>query len=354
MMLMRPAFWRSQGQRFVGRDHVRVELRPIARRATREIARAMIGPTATDAMLDQVAQQSAGSPLFAEELGRVVAAGKDMGTAPTIEAAIQVSLDALEEGSREAVVRASVFGMSLWDAGLAALGVPEVPASIRRLVAAELLVELPASRFSRGPASTCSSTRWCARSPTPPRATIAGGSSTRGRRGGSRRWGRTPRPWRSTSISAASTRRRPITGRSRRAGRSATNSLREAVTMADRALTFAVDKPTAFARAVLLDEAYSRLDARASERDSAIRAMGENVFDEASELRTLGARARYDDACASGTDIEDHASAASAKSAPRSSTSSTRRRAARRRWRTATRSPAAWPRPSARRRTCST
>src|SRR5262249_52444221 len=84
----------------------------------------------------------------------------------------------------------------------------------------------------------------------------------------------------------------------------ATNSLRDALAMADRALVFAEDKPTAFARAVLLDEVHSRLDARASERESAIRAMSENVFDEASELRTFGARARYDDACGSGIDIE--------------------------------------------------
>ena len=54
----------------------------------------------------------------------------------------------------------------------------------------------------------------------------------------------------------------------------AANSLREAVNMADRALTFAVDKQVAFARALLLDEAYSRLDARASERDTAIRSHG--------------------------------------------------------------------------------
>src|SRR5262249_6106312 len=85
----------------------------------------------------------------------------------------------------------------------------------------------------------------------------------------------------------------------------ATNSLREAVTMADRSLTFAVRREVASPRAELLDEAYSRLDARASERDSAIRAMTENVFDEASDLKTMGARARYDDACASGADIEE-------------------------------------------------
>jgi tetratricopeptide (TPR) repeat protein len=305
MLLMRPSFWRGQGQRFVGRDHVRVELRPIARRATREIARAMIGPAASDAMLDQVAQQAAGSPLFAEELARVIASGKDMGTAPTIEAAIQVSLDALEESTRDAVVRASVFGMSVWDAGLAALGVSDAATALRKLVGAELLVEHTGSRFSgtreylfkhalvRDVAYAsageqqkkelhASAARWLA-SMGEDAATVAQHFDLGGQHE------EAANHWEAAA-------RRAL----------ATNSLREAVTMADRALTFAEEQQVAFARAVLLDEAYSRLDARASERDSAIRAMSENVFDEASELRTMGARARYDDACASGSpDIEE-------------------------------------------------
>ena len=174
MLMVRPAFWREEGQRFAGRDHVRVELRPMAKRATREIARAVIaaavkgaapassegapapsstlGPASAsvvvdEALLDQVAQQAAGSPLFAEELARVIAAGKDAGTAATIEAAIQVSLDALDDATREAVVRLSVFGLSVWDKGLNAVGVRDAPAALRRLVGAELLVEQPSSRF---------------------------------------------------------------------------------------------------------------------------------------------------------------------------------------------------------------
>jgi serine/threonine protein kinase/tetratricopeptide (TPR) repeat protein len=304
LMLMRPAFWRSQGQRFVGRDHVRIELRPIARRATREIARAMIGAAATDAMLDQVAQQAAGSPLFAEELARVVAAGKDMGTAPTIEAAIQVSLDGLEESAREAVVRASVFGMSVWDAGLSALGVPEPELPLRKLIGAELLVEHAGSRFSgtREYLFKHALVREVAYA-------SAGEDLKKQLHAAAARW-----LFSMSEDSATVAQHFDLGGRHEEAANHweaaarralATNSLREAVTMADRALTFAVDKPVGFARAVLLDEAYSRLDARASERDSAIRAMADNTFDEASELKTMGARARYDDACASGTDIED-------------------------------------------------
>ena len=305
MLLMRPSFWRGQGQRFAGRDHVRVELRPIARRATREIARAMIGAAASDAMLDQVAQQAAGSPLFAEELARVIASGKDMGTAPTIEAAIQVSLDALEETARDAVVRASVFGMSVWDAGLAALDVGDAEHALRKLVGAEMLVEQAGSRFAgtreylfkhalvRDVAYASAgeelkkdlhavAARWLG-SMGEDAATVAQHFDLGGRH-------------EEAAFHWEAAARRAL----------ATNSLREAVTMADRALTFAEGKPIAFARALLLDEAYARLDARASERDSAIRAMSESVFDEASELRTMGARARYDDACASGLpDIEE-------------------------------------------------
>ena len=305
MLLMRPSFWRGQGQRFAGRDHVRVELRPIARRATREIARAMIGASASDAMLDQVAQQAAGSPLFAEELARVIAAGKDMGKAPTIEAAIQVSLDALEETTRDAVVRASVFGMSVWDAGLAALGVLDPENAFRKLIAAELLVEHGGSRFSG------------TREYLFKHALVRDVSYASAGEGLKKELHATAARWLTSLGEDAATvaqhfdlggRHEEAAHHWEAAARRAllANSLREAVTMADRALTFAVDMPTAFARAQLLDEAYSRLDARASERDSAIRAMSENVFDEASELRTMGARARYDDACASGLpDIEE-------------------------------------------------
>jgi serine/threonine protein kinase len=312
LLLMRPAFWRSQGQRFVGRDHVRVELRPIARRATREIARAMIGPAATDSMLDQVAQQAAGSPLFAEELARVVASGKDMGTAPTIEAAIQVSLDALEESSREAVVRASVFGMSVWDAGLAALGVQDPESALRKLVAAELLMEMPSDDGSGKPGSRFEGTREYLFKHALVRDVAyasAGEELARVLHAAAARW------LASMGEDAATVAQHfDLGGKHEEAAEYweaaarralATNSLREAVSMADRALTFAVDRPLAFNRAMLLEEAYSRLDARASERDSAIRAMGDNVFDEASDLKTMGARARYDDACASGTDIEE-------------------------------------------------
>ncbi len=80
----------------------------------------------------------------------------------------------------------------------------------------------------------------------------------------------------------------------------AAHALPEAVALAEKALAFAEDKPTQFARALLLDEAWNRLDARAAERDTAVRAMEDAVFDEASGVRARGARVRYEDACGGG------------------------------------------------------
>jgi hypothetical protein len=82
----------------------------------------------------------------------------------------------------------------------------------------------------------------------------------------------------------------------------AANALADAVSLAERALAFAEDRPTQFSRALLLDEAWNRLDARAAERDTAVRAMEEAVYDRASEVRARGARVRYQDACGGGPD----------------------------------------------------
>jgi tetratricopeptide (TPR) repeat protein len=82
----------------------------------------------------------------------------------------------------------------------------------------------------------------------------------------------------------------------------AANALAEAVELSERSLAFAEDKPTQFSRAQLLDEAWARLDARAAERDTAVRAMQDAVYDTASELRARGARLRYEDACGGGPD----------------------------------------------------
>jgi len=73
--------------------------------------------------------------------------------------------------------------------------------------------------------------------------------------------------------------------------------------MAEAALMYTADKPTMFARALLVDDAWARLDPRAADRETAVLALEDAVFDEASRVRTAGARVRYDHARGSGSDI---------------------------------------------------
>ena len=304
LALVRPNFWPDNPNRFVGRDHVRLELRPVSKRATRTIARALLGEEVPDATVDRIAEQAAGLPLFAEELARLSASGRDTERAPTIQAAIQVSLDSLDEECRDAVGRLSVFGLSCWDAGLEALGLLDAEGTMKALAGSEVLLEQNVSRFPgtrewvfkhalvREVAYASLGERerkelhalaaaWLS-SMGEDSATVAGHYDLGGQH-----------------VSAAD-------HWSRAAQRAlATNALADALSMADRALAFAEDKPSGFQRAGYLDEAWSRLDPRASDRETAIRAMEENVYDEASAVRARGARARFDDARGTGASISE-------------------------------------------------
>lgn len=308
LALMRPSFWTDYTGRFAGRDHVRLELRPVSKRAARTIAKSFLGETGSDAVLDRIAEQAAGLPLFAEELSRLAAAGGNTEHAPTIEAAIQASLDSLDVESRDAVGRLSVFGLTCWDAGLEALGMPDAEGRLRELAAAEILVEQSSSRFS-------GSREWLFKhslfrdviysslgelerkelhalaadwlSSVGEDAAVVAGHYDLGEKAdkAAAHWARAAQ--------------RAL----------ATNALRDALTMAERALAFAGDKPTGFQRASYLDEAWSRLDPRASDRETAISALEDNVYDDATALRARGARARYDDARGTGEDISERLAA---------------------------------------------
>jgi serine/threonine protein kinase/tetratricopeptide (TPR) repeat protein len=299
LLTTRPTLWREDPSRFSGRDHVRIELRPLSRKTVRAIASAMLGQRASGAAGEQITEsialQAGGSPLFAEELARLAASGRDATSAPTIEAAIQVHLDALEDLPRDAAAKLAVFGLVGWDGALAALGVPNPAEALRALTSAEVIVEQAMSRFKdtrewtfkhalmrevayaslgEDALKECHARagQWLARmgedDATVARHLELGGLHT---------------------IAA---------GYLEKAARHAlaANALAQAVSLAERSLAFAEDKPTTFARAQILDEAWNRLDARAGERETAVKAMEDSVYDIASEVRARGARVRYEDA----------------------------------------------------------
>jgi tetratricopeptide (TPR) repeat protein len=295
----RPTLWRDDPSRFEGRDHVRIELRPLSRKQARAIASSILGERASgdrgEALADSIAAQSGGLPLFAEELARIAAAGRDASDAPTIEAAMQVHLDALDDFGRDAAARLAVFGQVGWDLGLEALGVPNPAAALRELAAAEILVEQAHARFP--------GTRQYAFKHALMREVAYASLGEDALREGHALAGK----WLARVGEDDATVARHLDLGADAIGAAAylekaarhslaANALAEAVSLAEKALAFAEDKPTQFSRALLLDEAWNRLDARAAERDTAVRAMEEAIYDRASEVRARGARVRYEDA----------------------------------------------------------
>ncbi len=300
MMTTRPTLWRDDPSRFSGRDHVRIELRPLSRRTVRTIARTILQDRAAgaegEALTEWIADQAAGSPLFAEELSRLAAAGKDATRAATIEAAIQVHLDALDDSGRDAAARLAVFGMNGWDAGMEALGVPKASDVLRSLASVEVLVEQAESRFT-------GMREWGFKHALMREVAYAalGEDALKTLHALAGQWLASVGEDDAIVARHLELGGEPVlaSGYMEKAARRAlaTNALSQAVELAERALAFAEDKPTQFARAQLLDEAWSRLDARAGERDSAVRAMQDAIFDTASDVRARGARVRYEDAC---------------------------------------------------------
>ncbi|MFO0644325.1 MAG: protein kinase [Polyangiaceae bacterium] len=305
LVTARPSFLRENGKRFSSRDHVRIELRPLAKRTVRAIAKAMLGERASgeagEAALEAIAAQAAGSPLFAEELSRLAAQGRDATGALTIEAAIQVHLDALDEELRDAIAKLSVFGLQGWDAGLESLGVRGAPEALRALGAAELLVEQATSRFR-------DTREWAFKHALTREVAYAslGDDELRELHAKAGFW--------LASLGeddATVARHLELGGRPKDAAtyleRAARRALAasahaDAASYAEKALAFAEDKPTQFARAFLLDEAHVRLDPRAADRETAVSAMEDSIYDAASGVRARGARLRYEDAKGGGPD----------------------------------------------------
>jgi len=297
---VRPALWRDESAWLTGRDHVRIELRPLARRMVRAIASDILGndPSLPDAetLIASIVAQAGGSPLFAEELARLAQQGRGSANAPTIEAAIQVSLDALDERVRPVATMASVFGVELWKEGLVALGMDESSLALPALVDAGIIVPQPQPRFSGTAAWTFkhSLTRdvaYASLSDDERRSLHALAGRWLAKQG---------------EDDAIVARHLELGGEleqsasyMERAARRAlaASALSEAVRLSETGLAFAEDKPTQFSCAQILDEAWSRLDAGAGERETAVRAMYDATYDEASVVRAFGARVRYEDAC---------------------------------------------------------
>jgi eukaryotic-like serine/threonine-protein kinase len=189
----------------------------------------------------------------------------------------------------------SVFGLTAWEAGLGALGIADPGARLRNLAAAELVVEHAGSRFA-------ATRQWAFKHALTREVAYASLGEDEVKE--SHRLAAT---WlaqvgeddlviaKHMDLGGIAEQSAPhLENAAKRA--LAINALQQAVDLAERALAFADDKPSAFARAQILDEAWSRLDARAAEREAAVGALEDNVTDAGSAARAMGARARFEDA----------------------------------------------------------
>jgi class 3 adenylate cyclase/tetratricopeptide (TPR) repeat protein len=143
--------------------HVRVDLRPLSRRACVSLAREILGDGLDDDLLERIAQRGAGTPLFIEEIARMLAdrgvlvrEGRSWRTAGstdtldiplTVEAVLQARLDELPADERDTLRRAAVAGEVFWDGALEALGVPTPGPTLALLAAKDLVRAEPSSRF---------------------------------------------------------------------------------------------------------------------------------------------------------------------------------------------------------------
>lgn len=133
-----PAFWSSSTLQVL-------PLRPLARRACERLAhdvlRRALGDVAPE-VIGRIVAQSAGNPLFLEELVRAVAEGRGDELPETVLSMLMARLSQLDPGARQALCAGSVFGETFTRGGAAALLGEEPPAidgSLALLVRAELI-----------------------------------------------------------------------------------------------------------------------------------------------------------------------------------------------------------------------
>jgi hypothetical protein len=304
VVALRPSFWGQHSRAFAAGAPLHLELEPLPVRALRLVVRAVLAERGEvdETVCDMLAGQAAGLPLFAEELARLSAQGRDATSAATIEAVLQVQLDALDDDLREAAMCMSIFGVVVWEQGLAALGIRE-PARVLELLAASGIVVEQSNSHLQG------LREWTFKHPLMQEVAYAALAD-----GARREIHALAGRWLGTvgeddAIVAShlemghdfAEAARHLERAARRA--LAANLLRQAVDYAEKALAHAATREEAFSAALVLDDAWARLDARAADRHTAVQALLDNAHDEPSRLRARSSRARYADATGGGESV---------------------------------------------------
>jgi hypothetical protein len=98
-----------------------LRLRPLAKRACRELVQAVLGEGYDDAAATRIIALSAGNAFYLEELIRAVSEGRGDALPETVLAMVQARLDALEPDARRLLRAGSIFGQTFPRAGVLSL-----------------------------------------------------------------------------------------------------------------------------------------------------------------------------------------------------------------------------------------
>ncbi len=98
-----------------------IRLGELTRKASEELARAVLGPSLDTATLDRIVDRSAGNALFLEEILRSVAAGRGLAVPGSVLAMMYARLDVVTPDARRALRAAAIFGQHFWRSAVAAL-----------------------------------------------------------------------------------------------------------------------------------------------------------------------------------------------------------------------------------------
>jgi tetratricopeptide (TPR) repeat protein len=140
LALARPEVRDAFPRLWAERDLQEVRVGELSRRASVELARAVLGAQATPETVERIAAQAAGNAFYLEELIRAVAEGKGRELPETVLAMVQSRLLGLGVEERRLLRAASIFGQTFWRGGLEALlGDADVGAHLSMLEEQELI-----------------------------------------------------------------------------------------------------------------------------------------------------------------------------------------------------------------------
>jgi class 3 adenylate cyclase/tetratricopeptide (TPR) repeat protein len=143
------------------RNYTTIALEPLSQGETRELVTALLpgggngaGANGHGELVPQVAERSAGNPLFVEEMvNRIREEGsKDVQTLPeSVHAVLAARLDSLSTPERRVLQHASVVGQTFWDGSLVGLEDEEgidISDALNELEEKDLVVSSPGSRLA--------------------------------------------------------------------------------------------------------------------------------------------------------------------------------------------------------------